>query len=391
MVIERVVLIVLDGVGVGELPDAADFGDVGSHSLAHAAEAVGGLHVPYLQALGLGNITPIAGVAPVKDPTGAYGKMAEISAGKDTTIGHWELAGIYSAQPLPVFPQGFPPALMTEYERRIGRKVIGNYPSSGTEIIRILGAEHMRTGAPIIYTSGDSVFQVAAHEAVIPIAELYRLCEIARELLAGEWAVGRVIARPFIGEPGHFTRTERRKDWSLLPPRPTILDRLSEAGYGVVTVGKLDDIFAGRGITRSAHVVRNDDTVARTIDFLKEAFRGLLFANLIEFDMMYGHRNDAVGYARALEAFDAQLPALMDAMGPQTLLMVTSDHGNDPMTPSTDHSREYVPLLVAGERVAPGDLGVRATFADVAATLAELFGVEPPEVGHSFKALVVRP
>jgi phosphopentomutase len=390
MDIRRVVLIVLDGVGAGETPDAADFGDQGSHSLAHAAEAVGGLCVPHMQALGLGNITPIAGVAPVKNPSGAHGKMAEISRGKDTTIGHWELAGLYSPLPLPVFPQGFPPALVAEYERRIGRKVIGNYPSSGTEIIRLLGAEHVNTGAPIIYTSGDSVFQVAAHEAVIPIPELYRICEIARELLTGEFAVGRVIARPFVGEPGQFTRTERRKDWSLLPPRPTILDRLSEAGYAVWTVGKLDDIFARRGITRSAHMVRNDETVAQMLAFLKEGFQGLLFANLIEFDMMYGHRNDAAGYAHALEAFDAQLPAILAAMGPHALLMVTSDHGNDPVTPSTDHSREYVPLLVAGEGVTPVDLGVRATFADVAATLADLFGVEPPEVGQSFRPLLER-
>jgi phosphopentomutase len=248
----------------------------------------------------------------------------------------------------------------------------------------------VNTGAPIIYTSGDSVFQVAAHEAVIPIPELYRICEIARELLTGEFAVGRVIARPFVGEPGQFTRTERRKDWSLLPPRPTILDRLSEAGYAVWTVGKLDDIFARRGITRSAHMVRNDETVAQMLAFLKEGFQGLLFANLIEFDMMYGHRNDAAGYAHALEAFDAQLPAILAAMGPHALLMVTSDHGNDPVTPSTDHSREYVPLLVAGEGVTPVDLGVRATFADVAATLADLFGVEPPEVGQSFRPLLER-
>jgi phosphopentomutase len=390
MTIERVVLIVLDGVGAGASPDAAAFGDEGSHSLAHAAEAVGGLRVPHLEALGLGKITPIPGVAPVTNPTGAYGKMQEISQGKDTTIGHWELAGVYSPQPLPVFPHGFPAALVAEYERRIGRKVIGNYPSSGTEILQVLGAEHVQTGAPIIYTSGDSVFQVAAHEGIIPIPELYRICEIARELLTGEYAVGRVIARPFVGEPGHFTRTERRKDWSLVPPRPTILDRLSAAGYAVLTVGKLDDIYARRGITRSAHVVRNDDTVAQVIDFLKEDFRGLLFANLIEFDMMYGHRNDAVGYARALEAFDAQLPAILAALGPRTLLMVTSDHGNDPVTPSTDHSREYVPLLVAGEMIVPGDLGIRATFADVAATLADIFGVERPEVGQSFRPLILK-
>jgi len=391
MSIERVVLIVLDGVGVGELPDAGDFGDVGSNSLGHTAEVVGGLHLPNMQKMGLGNLTIIQGVPPTQDTTGAYGKMTEMSKGKDTTVGHWELAGVNSPRPLPLFPKGFPPELVTEFERHIGRKVLGNKSASGTEIIKELGDEHVRTGRPILYTSADSVFQVAAHEEIIPIDELYQICQIAREMLIGEYAVGRVIARPFLGQSGHYWRTERRKDWSLLPPRPTILDRLSDAGYDVLAVGKIDDIFARRGITRSAHVVSNKDSVAKVIEFLRAGFRGLLFANLIEFDMLYGHRNDPQGYARALEEFDAQVPMILDAMSDNDLLIITSDHGNDPVTPSTDHSREYVPLLVGGSAVRPGvDLGVRATFADIAATIADLFDVGATEWGTSFRQAAIQ-
>jgi phosphopentomutase len=389
--IGRVILVILDGVGIGELPDAADFGDVGSNSIANTAKAVGGLHLPTMQKMGLGNLAAIQGVPPTRDSVGAYGKMAEKSLGKDTTIGHWELAGVYSPQPLPVFPHGFPPELVAEFEQRIGRQVIGNKPASGTEIIKELGDEHVRTGRPILYTSADSVFQLAAHEEIIPVPELYRHCETAREMLRGEFAVGRVIARPFEGEAGHYRRTERRKDWSLLPPRPTVLDKLSGAGYDVLAVGKIDDIFARRGITRSAHVVSNQATVTQTIEFLRTGFRGLLFANLIEFDMLYGHRNDPYGYARALEEFDNQLPAILNALGQNDMLIITADHGNDPVTPSTDHSREYVPLLVSGQLVRPGvDLGIRSTFADVAATIAELFSLDPPEVGTSFGRMVLQ-
>jgi len=385
MTIKRVVLIVLDGVGVGELPDAADFGDVGSNSIANTAHAVGGLKLPNMQKMGLGNLSTIEGVAPTPDTLGAYGKMAEVSKGKDTTVGHWELAGVPSPKPLPVFPQGFPPLLIEEYEKRIGRKVIGNKPASGTEIIKELGDEHVQTGQPIVYTSADSVFQVAAHEEVIPIEELYRICEIARELLAGDYAVGRVIARPFLGEPGSYWRTERRKDWSLPAPQLTILDKLSSQGYDVLTVGKLDDIFARRGITRSIHVVNNNDTVAHTLELLETDFHGLLFANLIEFDMVYGHRNNPEGYAKALEEFDQQLPDILAAMNQDDMLMIVSDHGNDPVTPSTDHSREYVPLLVWGKSVKSGvNLGIRFTFADVAATIADVFGIGPMELGTSF-------
>lgn len=385
MAIRRIILIILDGVGAGELPDAAEFGDVGSNSLAHTAEAVGGLNLPHMQKIGLGNITPLQGVPPRQDTSGAYGKMAERSKGKDTTIGHWELAGIYSPQPLPTYPEGFPPGLVAEFEARIGRQVLFNKPASGTVIINELGDEHVQSGRPILYTSADSVLQLAAHEQVIPIDELYRMCQIARELLTGEHAVGRVIARPFVGESGDYRRTERRRDWSLLPPRPTVLDKLAGAGRDVLAVGKIDDIFARRGITQSAHVVSNAESVDRLLEFMRAGFHGLLFANLIEFDMLYGHRNDPHGYARALEEFDRRLPDILAAMGEGDMLIVTSDHGNDPVTPSTDHSREYVPLLVAGQRVRPGvDLGIRSSFADVAATIADVFDLERPEIGTSF-------
>ncbi len=386
MAIQRVILVILDGVGAGELPDAADFGDVGSNSLANTAQAVGGLKVPNMQKMGLGNITAIQGAPPAQHATGAYGKMAEVSLGKDTTVGHWEIAGVASPRPLPVFPHGFPPELITQFEQRVGRKAIGNKPASGTEIIKELGDEHVQTGHLIVYTSADSVFQVAAHEEVVPIPELYKICEIARDMLTGDYAVGRVIARPFIGQSGAYRRTERRKDWSLLPPRPTILDKLAGAGYDVLGVGKIDDIFAKRGLTQSAHIVNNQGGITQTIEFLRAGFRGLMFVNLIEFDMVYGHRNDAQGYAGALEEFDRRLPEIMAAMGENDMLIITSDHGNDPVTPSTDHSREYVPLLVWGKSLRAGiDLGVRSTFADVAATIADVFGIGPMELGTSFR------
>lgn len=395
MVIERVILIILDGVGVGELPDAADFGDAGSNSLAHTAKAVGGLSLPNLQKMGLGNLTDIQGVPPTLDTVGAYGKMAEMSGGKDSTIGHWELAGVYSPRPQPLFPHGFPRALVSEFERRIGRKVLGNKHASGTEIINDLGDEHFRTGQPILYTSADSVFQLAAHEEIIPIAELYRMCEIAREMLTGEYAVGRVIARPFLGTSGHYWRTERRKDFALPAPQPTILDKLASAGYDVIGVGKIDEIFAYRGITKSAHVgptqgSSNQECVARIIEFMHTGFSGLLFANLIEFDTFFGHRNDPNGYARALEEFDAIIPKIINAMRTTDILIITSDHGNDPATSSTDHSREYVPLLVAGPCVKQQtDLGVRKTFADVATTIADLFGLAALQIGVSFAYVAI--
>jgi phosphopentomutase len=383
--VKRVIIIVLDSMGVGELPDAAEYGDEGSNTLANTAKAVGGLSVPHMQQLGLGHITTVEGVPPCDEPLGAYGRMAEASAGKDTTTGHWEMSGIYSPQPLPTYPNGFPKELIEEYEQRIGRKTLGNYPRSGTVIIQELGEEHMRTGYPIVYTSADSVFQVAAHEEVIPIEELYRICQIAREMLVGEHAVGRVIARPFVGEPGNFTRTERRKDFSLLPPEPTLLDRLVAAGRPVMGVGKIEDIFAHRGLSQSVHSPNNMACVDQTLAYMKESQRGLVFANLVDFDMLWGHRNNPQGYAGGLEAFDRRLPEIMGAMTPPDILFLTADHGNDPTTPSTDHSREYVPLLAYGSRVKPGvDLGTRETFADLGATVAELLGIEPLPFGTSF-------
>lgn len=389
--IQRVILIVLDSLGIGSAPDAAEYGDEGSNTLANIAQATGGLHLPNLARLGLGNLVEAKGVPPHDRPAGAYGRMTEISPGKDTTTGHWELAGLPLEAPFPVYPHGFPADLISEYERRIGRKVLGNYPASGTAIIEELGQEHTRTGCPIVYTSGDSVFQVAAHEEIVPIEELYRICRVAREMLTGEHAVGRVIARPFLGRPGAFSRTERRKDFSLLPPKPTILDLVKEAGLEVMGVGKIEDIFANRGLTQSNHTGNNMDTLDAILQFVAQGAPGLIFANLIDFDMLYGHRNNPRGYAEALEAFDRRLPELLDALFPGDLLILTADHGNDPTTPSTDHSREQVPLLVAGPQVRPGaDLGTRSTFADVAATIAELLQTKPPFAGASFAHLAIK-
>ena len=383
--VRRVIIIVLDSMGVGEVPDAAEYGDEGSNTLANTAQAVGGLSLPHMQKLGLGNIIAIEGVPPCAEPLGAYGRMAEASKGKDTTTGHWEIAGLYSPRPLPTYPNGFPKELIEEYEQRIGRKTLGNYPRSGTVIIQELGEEHMRTGYPIVYTSADSVFQVAAHEEAIPIEELYRICQIAREMLVGEHAVGRVIARPFIGEPGNFARTERRKDFSILPPEPTLLDRLVEAEQPVMGVGKIEDIFAHRGLSQSVHSPNNMACVDQTLAFMRESQRGLIFTNLVDFDMLWGHRNNSQGYAGGLEDFDRSLPEIMAAMTAQDILFLTADHGNDPTTPSTDHSREYVPLLAYGSMVKSGvDLGTRDTFADLGATVAELLGIEPLPFGTSF-------
>jgi len=382
----RAALIVLDGVGVGELPDAARFGDVGSNTLRNTALAVGGLRLPQLGRLGLGNILEVPGVPPDSAPIGCYGRMAEQAAGKDTTSGHWELAGVILDRPFPVYPNGFPPEVLDAFTAAIGRGVLGNKPASGTVIIEELGAEHMRTGKPIVYTSADSVFQIAAHEDVIPVEELYEMCRIAREILTGQHAVGRVIARPFVGSPGRFQRTPRRKDFSLAPPRPTVLDRLVAAGIPVFSVGKIEDIFAGRGITAGQRTENNMQTVDGVLQRLRrETGPCLIFANCIDFDMLYGHRNDVEGMARALEEFDARVPELLEALRPGDILLVVSDHGNDPTTPSTDHDREHALLLCYSPDGRAGvNLGTRSTFADVAATLAEFFSVDPPEVGTSF-------
>ncbi len=388
--IRRVILIILDSVGCGDAPDAESFGDQGSNTLANTAQAVGGLKLPNLGRLGLGNITPIKGVLPVDEPLGAYGRLTEISPGKDTTTGHWELMGVPLERPFPTYPDGFPKDLISEFERRIGRRILGNYPASGTVIIQELGAEHVRSGKPIVYTSADSVFQIAAHEEVIPVDELYRCCQIARELLTGEHAVGRVIARPFVGEPGNFTRTERRKDFSLTPPKDTLLDMLKAGGTAVMGVGKIEDIFAHRGLTQSSHTLNNMAGVDAVLGFMATDADGLVFANLVDFDMLYGHRNNPRGYADALEEFDIRLPEIETALRDEDVLMLTADHGNDPTTPSTDHSRERVPILVTGPQVRRGiDLGTRDSFADVAASIADLLGVAWGGAGESFARTII--
>ena len=401
--VRRVILVILDSVGVGALPDAAQYGDQGSDTLGNIAQAVGtpsrrysipprrgsdgvgGLRLPNLQKLGLGNLHPVLGVPPEPAPSAAYGRMAERSAAKDTTIGHWEITGVISLQPLPTYPHGFPAELLAEYEQRIGRKTMGNYPASGTEIIERLGAEHMRTAFPIVYTSADSVFQVAAHEEVIPIEELYRICQIARAMLQGEHGVGRVIARPFLGKPGAFQRTVRRRDFSLPPPEPTLLDHVVQAGQIVWAVGKIEDIFAGQGISRAVHTHDNMDGIDQTLAAMQEAGPGLIFTNLVDFDMVYGHRNNVQGYASALQAVDARVPEIMKALRQDDVLIFTADHGCDPTTPSTDHSREYVPLLVYGVPIQGGvNLGTRTAFADLGATIAEWLGLQPLRAGLSF-------
>ncbi|MCR4399350.1 MAG: phosphopentomutase [Syntrophomonadaceae bacterium] len=387
---KRVTVVVLDSAGIGELPDAAQYGDQGSNTLGNIARCVGGLRLPNLERMGLGRIAPLQGVRSDLPAAGAFGRMAERSAGKDTTTGHWELMGLVLPRPFPTYPGGFPPELIAEFERRIGRRVLGNTVASGTVIIEELGPQHLATGYPIVYTSADSVFQIAAHEEVIPVEELYRMCEVARELLRGEHAVGRVIARPFTGTPGHFVRTPRRHDYSLAPPSPTLLDLVAQAGLQSVGVGKIYDIFAGRGLTRSVPAAGNREGQQALRALVAEDFSGLVLANLVDFDMLYGHRNDVEGYARALEDFDAYLPGLLEVMGPGDVLVITADHGCDPTTPSTDHSREYVPLLVYGADVTPGiDLGTRDSFADLASTVADLLGVPAPGLaGQSFAALL---
>ncbi|HUI43346.1 MAG TPA: phosphopentomutase [Terriglobia bacterium] len=372
---ERVILVVLDSLGIGAQPDAAEWGDAGRDTLGHIAEKRG-LRVPNFVRLGLANIRPLAGLAPAASPEGAYGKATLLSPGKDTTAGHWEMCGIILDRAFPTYPRGFPRDLMDGFERTIGRRTLGNYPASGTEIIKQLGEEHLRTGFPIVYTSGDSVFQVAAHEDAIPVEELYRICRVARELLQGEHRVGRVIARPFSGAPGDFQRTERRHDFAVEPPRPMLLDLLAGAGLEVTGVGKIPDIFLGRGIARALPGRNNREALQSTISALDDARPGLVFANLVDFDMLYGHRLDLEGYGRALEDVDASLPGLLARLEPSDVLILTADHGCDPLGPSTDHSREYVPVLAAGPRAARGvNLGTRATLADLGATVAENFGL----------------
>ena len=381
----RAFLIVLDGVGIGEMPDAGDYGDRGSHTLRHVAEANGGLRLPSLERLGLGRIDAIPGLRPLSDPRAAYGRMAERSKGKDSTTGHWEIAGLVSERPFPTYPHGFPLDLLERWCERVGRGWLGNVAASGTEIIARLGEEHQRTGKFIVYTSADSVFQVAAHEDTVPLDELYAACRAARVLLTGEHAVGRVIARPFVGNPGGYRRTSERRDFSLEPPAGTLLDRLTAHGWPVITVGKVDDLFAGRGVTEAMHTRDNTEGEELLAGLARGGGRGLVWANLVDFDTQFGHRNDPAGFARALERFDDRLPEILAVLRDDEICAITADHGNDPTTASTDHAREYVPLLVAGPRVRDGvALGTRASFADLGATLARFFDVGPLAHGESF-------
>jgi phosphopentomutase len=386
--VRRALLLVLDGVGCGAAPDTDAYGDTGSDTLGNLARAVGGLRLPNLQRLGLGNLTPVAGVPPEDVPAGAWGVMLPRSAGKDSTTGHWEIAGVHLARPFPTYPHGFPPEVITRFQAATGRPVLANTVASGTAVIAEYAAQQRETGGWIVYTSADSVFQVAAHEGWIPLEELYRACEAARALLAAPHDVSRVIARPFVGEDGAWQRTANRRDYAIAPPAETLLDRLATAGIPRVGVGKVDDLFAGRGIV-SRHTAGNAEGMDAVLAWLREGPDGLCFANLVDFDQLYGHRNDPAGFSAALEAFDRFLPTLLGALREDDLLFITADHGNDPTTPSTDHARERVPLLAAGARVRPGPLGVRDTFADLGATVAEWLGTSWAPPGRSFLGALV--
>ncbi|MFU0831404.1 MAG: Phosphopentomutase [Oscillospiraceae bacterium] len=387
---KRIFLIVLDSVGIGAEPDAAEYGDEGSNTLAACATS-SQFHLPNMQKLGLFNIDGVNCRPSVKEPLAAYARLQEKSKGKDTTIGHWEIAGINSPKPLPTYPNGFPEDVIREFEKRTGRRVLCNKPYSGTEVIRDYGKEHVETGALIVYTSADSVFQIAAHESIVPPEELYRYCRIAREILTGEHGVGRVIARPFVGEYPNFTRTSNRHDFSIQPPKVTMLNQLSESGYDVSAVGKINDIFAGDGITEAIRTKNNADGIEKTIEITQRDFEGLCFVNLVDFDMLYGHRNDVEGYAKALSYFDSKLPEIMKGLRPDDLLMITADHGCDPITPSTDHSREYVPWLIYGNSVHAGaNLGTLPTFADIGATVLDYFGIAPKITGSSRLSQIIK-
>jgi phosphopentomutase len=389
MPFSRIVWVVLDSVGIGALPDAGQYGDAGRDTLGHIAQSRP-LRIPNLVQLGLANIAPLAHLVPADTPSGCFGKGATRSPGKDTTTGHWEMAGIWLEQAFPVYPQGFPPEVMQKFERAIGRKTLGNTPASGTEILRELGAEHMRTGYPIVYTSGDSVFQIAAHEEVVPVAELYRYCEIARRILDGPHRVGRVIARPFAGAPGNFQRTERRHDYAVEPPWPMLLDVLAERGVAVFGIGKIHDIYNGRGVEHYITTKSNTDGVEKLGLALERQPNGLIFANLVDFDMLYGHRKDMEGFARSLEEFDLRLGLLLKSLGKGDLFLITADHGcdPDPKWPTTDHSREYVPILTYSPGGQGGtNLGTRATLADMGQTVAQNFRGTIPH-GDSFLAQI---
>lgn len=383
-------VIVMDSVGIGEAPDAKSFGDEGSHTLGHIAEHMDGMYIPNLTKMGLGNIAPLHKVDVVEAPTAFYGKMQEASVGKDTMTGHWEMMGLNIDKPFKVYPEGFPQSLLDELERRTGRKILCNLPYSGTKVIEDYGKEHMATGALIVYTSADPVMQIAAHEDIIPVEELYKICEIARELtLAPDYLVGRVIARPFVGEPGNFTRTSNRHDYALKPFERTTMNEMKDAGYDVIAVGKISDIFNGEGVTEAIRTKNNMDGMDKYAEVVRKDFTGMSFLNLVDFDANFGHRRDPQGYGEALEQFDARLPEILEALGEDDVLMITADHGNDPTFPGTDHTREYVPLLVYSPRFTQvTEMPLNETFADIAATIAENFEIKAPTYGKSFLPLL---
>ncbi|MCI7147519.1 MAG: phosphopentomutase [Candidatus Fimisoma sp.] len=387
----KVILIVTDSMGIGALPDAANYGDAGADTFGHILENKKDMKTPNLIKMGIANIDGVSWKgAAVKDPVGAFGKMAEISKGKDTITGHWEIAGIYTDTPFKTYPDGFPESFIKAFENAIGTEVLGNYPASGTEIIEQLGPEHEATGKPIVYTSADSVFQIAANTDVIPLEKLYEICEEARRLLVGDVACGRVIARPYVIENGKRTRTSDRRDYAVSPPEDTVLDKVKAAGKTVYAVGKISDIFNGKGVTQAVHTDSNMDGVDKTIQALGMDFDGFVFTNLVDFDSKYGHRRDPQGYGQCIEEFDARLPEIMGAMGEDDVLMICADHGNDPVHSGFDHTREYVPLLVYGKKVKAGaNLGIRKTFADVGATVADILGAEAPSIGESFKEVIL--
>ena len=387
----KVVLVVLDSVGIGELPDAELYGDKGSNTLGNIAKNVKGFSIPNLEALGIGSIEGVENLIKCENPEGIYGRCSELSKGKDTITGHWEMAGVILETPLQTYPNGFPKEIMDEFEAKIGRKTLGNVVASGTAIIEELGEEHIRTGYPIIYTSADSVFQIAANEDIIPLEDLYKMCQIAREMLVGDKMVGRVIARPFKGmKKGEFVRTANRHDYALEPFNKTALEYVSEAGLPMAAVGKIKDIFTGKGVTESVSIKDNMDGVDKTIQMMKSHSNGFIFTNLVDFDMKFGHRNDVEGYAKALEEFDDRLPEIKEALGNNDVLIITADHGCDPTTEGTDHSREYVPVIVYGRNLKEDiDLGTRNGFCDIGKTVLDLLGIENDLVGKSFKDLIV--
>lgn len=390
--IERIIWIVLDSVGIGEHPDAESFGDKGCHTLGHVAAAVNGLNIPNMVKLGLGNIDGVVNIDKCSEPSGSYGRLGELSNGKDTTIGHWEMTGVYTPKPFPVYPNGFPDEIINRFIKETGISgILGNCPASGTQIIEQLGDLHIQTGKPIIYTSADSVFQIAAHENVIPLEQLYDMCRTARKILCGEHSAARVIARPFIGEHGNYKRTENRRDFSLKPDCNNVLCKAADSGRSVIGVGKIEDIFAGVGITEAVHTKNNMHGIDVTLEFMKKDNKGIIYTNLVEFDSLWGHRNDYKGYAKGLEEFDARLPEIFSAMQNTDCLIITADHGCDPTTKGTDHTREYVPLLIYGDRIKAGvNLKTRKTFADTAQTISDIFSLPKCSIGESYADLILK-